>query len=170
MTLPDIRIRPETPELDDAIEQLADRAFGPGRQVKTSYRLREGTSPIAGLCLVALLDQRLVGTIRFSPITVGGVACLLLGPLAVEPDLKGKGCGLALMREGLSRAYGKGYSRVILVGDLPYYARAGFSRVPEGRIMLPGPVDPERLLWLELRHGAFEGVSGMAEPDMTVPA
>ncbi|MGE0232381.1 MAG: GNAT family N-acetyltransferase [Flavobacteriaceae bacterium] len=167
MTIADLRIRPETPDLEQAIEQLADRAFGPGRHAKTSYRLREGTSPIPALCLVACLGGRLVGTIRFSPILVGKARCLLLGPLAVEPELKGRGCGLALMREGLSRAYGKGFSRVILVGDLPYYARAGFSRVPGGRITLPGPVDPARLLWLELRQGAFDGVAGMAAPDAT---
>lgn len=169
MMLPDFRIAPETADLADAIEQLADRAFGPGRHAKTSYRLREGTEPISGLSLVATLDGRLAGTIRFSPIRIGGTPCLLLGPLAVAPELKGRGCGLALMREGLSRAHAAGFSRVILVGDPPYYARAGFARVPDGRIVLPGPVDPARLQWLELRQGAFEGVSGLAQPDLSPP-
>jgi len=46
------------------------------------------------------------------------------------------------------------------VGDEPYYARMGFKRAPPGRIVLPGPVDPARLLYCELQPGAFEGVSG----------
>jgi predicted N-acetyltransferase YhbS len=36
----------------------------------------------------------------------------------------------------------------------------GFKRVPPGRIVMPGPVDPKRLLYCELQPGGFEGVSG----------
>ena len=49
---------------------------------------------------------------------------------------------------------------MILVGDEPYYSRFGFKRVPMGRILLPGPVDPARVLYCELIDGAFEGVKG----------
>ena len=49
---------------------------------------------------------------------------------------------------------------MILVGDEPYYARMGFTRTPPGRILLPGPVDPARVLHVELVPGALEGVSG----------
>ena len=48
----------------------------------------------------------------------------------------------------------------ILVGDEPYYAKLGFKRTPQGRVVLPGPVDPELLLHCELQPGAFEGVTG----------
>ena len=34
----------------------------------------------------------------------------------------------------------------LLVGDEPYYARLGFKRVPRGQLLMPGPVDPDRLL------------------------
>jgi len=53
---------------------------------------------------------------------------------------------------------------VILVGDEPYYVRAGFSRVPPGRLTLPRTRRPDRLLWLELVPGAFEGVAGAVMP------
>ena len=33
--------------------------------------------------------------------------------------------------------------------------------MPLGLIELPGPVDPDRLLVLELVDGAFDGVTGM---------
>ena len=49
---------------------------------------------------------------------------------------------------------------MILVGDEPYYGKCGFKRIPPGRVTMPGPVDPERLLVAELRDGAFDGVSG----------
>jgi predicted N-acetyltransferase YhbS len=49
---------------------------------------------------------------------------------------------------------------VILVGDEPYYGKCGFKRIPPGRVVMPGPVDPERLLVAELRDGAFDGIAG----------
>jgi predicted N-acetyltransferase YhbS len=49
---------------------------------------------------------------------------------------------------------------VILVGDEPYYARFGFRRIPPGRLSLPGPVDPARLLAAELAHGALDDAAG----------
>jgi predicted N-acetyltransferase YhbS len=40
--------------------------------------------------------------------------------------------------------------------------RMGFQRVPADRISLPGPVDPERLLYCELEPGAFAATNGEA--------
>ena len=53
----------------------------------------------------------------------------------------------------------------LLVGDEPYYGRAGFKRVPAGSAVMPGPVDPDRLLVAELVPGAFDGVSGLIRPE-----
>ena len=53
----------------------------------------------------------------------------------------------------------------MLVGDEPYYGKCGFKRVPKGRAVMPGPVDPERLLVAELAPGAFDGVSGLIRPE-----
>jgi predicted N-acetyltransferase YhbS len=58
---------------------------------------------------------------------------------------------------------------VVLVGDEPYYQRAGFKRIPKGRAVMPGPVDPARLLVCELTDGAFDDVSGPVRPDWSAP-
>jgi predicted N-acetyltransferase YhbS len=50
-----------------------------------------------------------------------------------------------------------------LVGDMPYYGRFGFQPVPPGRIILPGPVDPTRLLALELVPGTLESAVGKVQ-------
>lgn len=157
-------ILPERPEHLAAIEALLDAAFGPGRFTKTAYRLREGTQTIPELSFVAVREGRVIGSVRFSAITIGRAPALLLGPLAIDPAHKNRGHGLALMRAGLEAARRRGHRLVVLVGDEPYYARAGFARVPEGRIRLPGPVDPARLLALELEPGALAGVGGLARP------
>lgn len=149
-------------QADDAarIETLYAIAFGPGRFARTAYRLREGLAPVEGLSFVARFGGRLIGSVRFAPVTLAGRPGLLLGPLVVDPDWKGKGCGLALMRAGIAAARVAGHGWIVLVGDEPYYARAGFARVAPGRIALPGPVDPARLLALELVEGALDGLCG----------
>src|SRR5580704_11020919 len=83
---------------------------------------------------------------------------------AVEPAFTSRGIGFELIAVALDAARQKGDLRVILVGDEPYYRRSGFSKVPKGRLELPGPVDPDRLLWLELVPGAFDGISGAVLP------
>ena len=68
------------------------------------------------------------------------------------------------MQASLDAARAGRHGLVILVGDLPYYRRFGFAPVPPGRLLPPGPVDPARFLWLELRPGALETVSGIVRP------
>ncbi len=147
-----------------AIEHLLDLAFGLSRRSKTSYRLREGNAPIEGLSLV-VRDAAigLAGAISFWPVVIGTMhaPALLLGPLAVHPQRQKLGIGLKLMQEGLSLAVAMGHHLVILVGDEPYYARAGFKKLPEGRLSLPGPVDPKRFLYLELEQGSLDLAEGM---------
>jgi predicted N-acetyltransferase YhbS len=53
---------------------------------------------------------------------------------------------------------------VILVGDAPYYARVGFKAVPAGLLEMPGPVDPARLLYLELAAGELDLAEGLVLP------
>jgi predicted N-acetyltransferase YhbS len=149
------------------IEELLDKSFGIDRRTKTSYRLREGNSPVAGLSLV-IRDKEvgISGAISFWPLKIGtrGTDALLLGPMAVHPERQNLGIGLALMREGLGRARAIGHALVILVGDEPYYARVGFARLPENRLLLPGPVDPKRSLYLELVSGALADAQGLVLP------
>ena len=153
-------IAPELPGDADTIEALNARAFGPGRYARTAYRLRSGVPMTEGLCFVARVGTLLVASIRLSGLSIGDTPALLLGPLTVEPAFKSKGIGGALMQTALEAARRQGHRLVILVGDEPYYARFGFRQVPPGRLVLPGPVNPARLLYLALAEGAFEGVAG----------
>jgi predicted N-acetyltransferase YhbS len=145
-----------------ALEQLDEETFGPGRFARTAYRVRESTSaePLLNLC--ATLDGKIIGSIQFTPITVGGTGGgLLLGPLVIEKGHANQGHGLRLMLEGIERGRELGYKLIILVGDLPYYARAGFAAVPFGQIILPGPVDLARLLYKELAPNVLADFRGL---------
>lgn len=107
---------------------------------------------------------RLVGTVRLWHVSAGGSAALILGPLAVDAACRNLGLGAALMKHALAAARACGHGAVILLGDAPYYARFGFSAEKTGKLSLPGPFEPGRLLGLELREGALDGVHGMIVP------
>jgi predicted N-acetyltransferase YhbS len=157
-------IRIETPGDAPVLSYLSAQAFGPGRFARSAYRVREGVPPVPALSLTGWLDGSLVGGIRFTAIRVGMVDdATLLGPLVVDPAVAGRGFGKALVEEGLARAKDEGFGLVLLVGDMPYYGRFGFNPVAPGQITLPGPVDPARLLALELVSGALQGAAGQVK-------
>jgi predicted N-acetyltransferase YhbS len=141
------------------VEALLDTCFAPGRTALSSYRLREGVPPAAGLCLVARGEMgEVAGAVRFWPVRVGGRwDAMLLGPVAVHPTRQGEGLGAWLIRSGLERAAAQGVERVLLVGDAPYYGRFGFERL-DG-VEMPPPTNPDRVL------GTWDwaGVTGAVE-------
>src|SRR5215470_5771676 len=155
-----LTILPETADDALAIDRLHERTFGPGCYARTAYRIREQLDHRLDLSFTARIGTLLVGSVRLTPIRIGETAALLLGPLTIEPPFRRRGIGLALMQKALAEAKHKGHRLVVLVGDAPYYAKAGFRRIPKGQARMPGPVDPERLLVAELVDGAFAGVAG----------
>src|SRR5919201_539958 len=161
----ELTILPETADDALAIDRLHERTFGPGRFARTAYRIREDIAHRLELSFTARIGTLLVGSVRLSPIRIGRTPALLLGPLTVEPAFRERGVGYALIERALAQAKEKGHRLVLLVGDEPYYGKAGFKRIPKGRASMPGPVDPARLLVCELVEGAFDGVSGPIRPD-----
>ena len=134
------------------VEALLDAAFGPDRFKKSSYSLRENVDPIASLSKVARSGGAIVGTVRFWPILVQDLLrgttsdALLLGPLAVAPDMQCHGLGGELMRRSVAAATAAGHKRILLVGDHDYYCRFGFKGVLPSYITMPGGRDARRLL------------------------
>ncbi len=164
MTELSLAIRHELPIDAEPIERLHERAFGPGRFARTAFRLREGGGHLLDFSFTALVGTLLVGSVRMTPVSAGAVPALMLGPLAVEPAFEGRGIGTALMRRAIDAARAKGHSLVLLVGDEAYYGRFGFWRVPPRQLELPGPVDPERFLALELAENALQQAKGLVLP------
>ncbi len=160
--VPAITTRPANDDDMPAIRALSARVFGPGRFVRTAYRVREGTPDVSEFCRVAVTGEGLIGAIRMTEVHVGAqTGALLLGPLAVDAEFEGQGYARRLIAESVASARAAGRYLVILVGDLPYYGRLGFVRVAAGRIVLPGPADPARILALELTEGALQRYQGL---------
>lgn len=152
---------PELPEHDAAIEAINEEAFGPGRFARAAYKIREAGGHDPALSYVAVVDGEVIASVRQTPVAAGSGRALLLGPLAVRPDHKSQGHGRKLVAIALDAARAAGIPAVLLVGDEPYYGPLGFAKVvPRGRLTLPRPVDPERLLVCELAEGGAAALEG----------
>ena len=157
-----VTIRHERSIDTPARERLLDAALGPARFAKPSERVREGRFAADGLSFIAIENGRLVGTVRLWNVNAGlGRPALLLGPLAVAKKARNRGIGTMLMQRALREARHRKHGAVLLVGDAPYYRRFGFSAEKSGALRLPGPYEPDRLLGLELKHGALDGARGL---------
>ena len=156
-----VEIAAQDPADHAAIEDLLDRAFGGDRLARPSYRLRRRADPVAGLGFVAWDGGRLVGTLRFWPVVIGGAAqALLLGPLAVDAAYRHRAIATSLVRRGLDQARRNGHRIVTAVGDLALFGRLGFTAAAPLGLVMPGLADRERFLALALVPGALDGVAG----------
>lgn len=161
MTPADVTFAPELAAHDPIIEEINAEAFGPGRFSRAAYHIREGGPHRRDLSFVALVDCEVVASVLMTPIAAGQGRALLLGPLAVRPAYKNLGIGRKLVAIALDAARADGWALSILVGDAPYYAPLGFSKVvPYGQLIMPRPVDPRRLLACELTPGALDDFIG----------
>jgi predicted N-acetyltransferase YhbS len=157
-----IRLANERPEDAAAVDALIERAFGPGRYAKVSQRLREGNRMTRSLSFCAFGSEALVGAVRQWPILVGAARGVFLGPIAVEAVWRKHGVGGRLIERCGEAAAEAGAPFILLVGDFNLFGPHGFERVPAGRILMPSPVNPARVLWRSLREGGFDGVEGEA--------
>ena len=150
-------LTPESPQDRWEVEALYDTCFAPGREALSSYRLRDGIPAVQGLSHVARDPLGiLAGAIRYWPVRIGTHEALLLGPVAVHPTRQGEGLGAALIEQSLEHA--GNWTRVLLVGDAPYYKRFGFAILEN--VVMPPPTNPERVLGRALKDGAWDGVRG----------
>lgn len=166
-----VTIRHERAGDGAAREKLLDRVFGEARFLKTCERLRKDRLPAEGLAFAAYHGRKLVGTVRLWTVMAGSAGpALLLGPLAVAPEMRGRGIGAELLRHAIAEASLHGHGAILLVGDEPYYRRFGFSPRAVKGLTLPGPVDRRRFLGLELDEDALKGARGtVAVPPAGIP-
>lgn len=160
-------ISPETAADIGAIDSLHATVFGPGRFARTAFRLREQGAHDSALSFCihgdpAIGEPPVIASVRLTWIAASNAQPrgLLLGPLAVAAPWAKRGFGKALMTHAIEAARVAGAGFVLLVGDPPYYAPFGFEAVPQGRLTLPGPVNPSRLLCLWLEETARASVTG----------
>jgi predicted N-acetyltransferase YhbS len=152
----------EAPEDQPAIEALLDRAFGPGRFVKSSERVREFADFAPELSFCAWSDGELLGVVRMWRVRVGETPVVFLGPLAVDDSQRSAGVGGGLVQRACEAARQAGEAAVLLVGDGSYFARFGFEASAAKSVRMPGPVDQRRVLLCAFRD-LGESLAGVVQ-------
>ena len=153
-----------------AVEHLLDLAFGPDRFGRTAYRIRQGMDAVPALSFAAVEHGALIGTIQCWPVAHhapdgGATPLVMVGPVAVRPDVQRGGHGRVLMAHMLEAAETEADSALMMIGDPEYYGRFfGFTAHATGNWDLPGPYEKRRLLARAVNgHGLPTG-AGMIGP------
>ena len=153
-----------------AVEALLDAAFGTDRFGRTAYRLREGMDAVPALSFAAVEDGVLIGTIQCWPVAhhaADGTATplVMVGPVAVRPDVQRGGHGRALMVRMLEAAETEADSALMMIGDPEYYGRFfGFTADATGKWNLPGSYEKHRLLARAVNGHGLPTDAGMIGP------
>ena len=155
-----LTIRPETAADYPAIREVNRRAFDQEDEARLVDALRDGG--YARVSLIAELDGRIVGHIRFSSLPIdtsrGVIEALALAPLAVIPEHQRQGIGSLLVAEGLTVCREASHGVVIVLGHPEFYTRFGFSSELAGRLV--SPYSGEAFMALELVPGVLDGIRG----------
>ena len=111
-----------------AVEALLDAAFGTDRFGRTAYRIREGVDAVPSLSFAAVVDGVLIGTIQCWPVAhraADGTATplVMVGPVAVRPEVQRGGHGRMLMTHMLDAAETGADGALMMIGDPEYYGR-----------------------------------------------
>ena len=159
----DVMIRPEEPLDLRAIRGVNLAAFPNAGEANLVDKVRANGK--ATLSLVAVQDDRIVGHILFSPVTIesnrGQHLLLGLAPMAVLPYLQRQGIGSQLVEEGLVHSRRVGAGCVVVLGHSDYYPRFGFKTASQVGISCLYDVPDERFMVVQLVDGALSDISGL---------
>ena len=157
-----IEIREERPGDVAAIHDLNQRAFGQDQESNIVNALRSNGAAL--LSLVAALNDRVVGHILYSPLSVGGEATgAALGPMAVLPEHQCQGIGSKLVEVGNRKLKDAGCPFIIVVGHANYYPRFGFRPTSAHGIRCEWEVPDDVFMLLVLDQAKMQGVCGLAK-------
>ena len=159
----DVGVREETPGDVVAVRRVDEEAFGRPQEARLVDLLRAGQAVL--LSLVAIVDDRIVGHIVFSPVRLGSGGAELvgagLGPMAVVPELQRRGIGSRLIAEGTRRLRARGCPFIVVLGHPGYYPRFGFVPASRHGVRCEWDVPDDAFLCLLLDSRGFRGMSGV---------
>ena len=158
-----LRLLLEAKKDHEEVERLLDLVFTPRRKLLSSYQLRNSANKVDNLSYVIKDNsKKVVGSIRFWNVKVDSHSSrgLLLGPLAIHPIYQSEGLGEKLVLNGIEKAHSDNWNWIVLVGDLDYYSKFGFSKNPTRGISIRNSLDNSRLLGLDINDRFLEAAVG----------
>lgn len=157
-------VRAERPEDIPAIRRVNEEAFGQPLEARLVEQLRANGG--ITLSLVAVVDDRIVGHLLFSPVKVSSghdeVMGVGLGPVAVLPEYQRQGIGTKLINEGIGGMREAGSPFIVVLGHAEYYPRFGFVPASRYGVRCQWEVPDDVFMLLPLDSALLPGVAGMA--------
>jgi HAD superfamily hydrolase (TIGR01509 family) len=157
-------IHQEAPEDIPGVRLVEEAAFGRTTEADLVDLCRSHGK--VSLSLVVMREERVVGHILFTPVTLDP-ACpgwhgLGLGPVAVLPEFQRTGIGSRLIEAALNICREQGIDFVVLLGNLRYYARFGF--IPASEFGLGNEYGAgAEFMARELKPGVLRGANGVVK-------
>lgn len=131
-----ITVRREEKEDYRIVEEIAREAFWnvnvPGcTEHYTIHKMRESKDCIKDLSYVALVDDKVVGSIFYTKSKIVNIfgnieEVVTFGPISVHPDYQRIGVGSMLIRHTIECVKQLGYKAIVIYGDPRYYSKFGF--------------------------------------------
>ena len=152
-------IRKETAKDIQDIRKLNDLVFSGPAEGTIVDAIRE-RSP-ESLSLVAVLNEKIVGHIFFSPVEITGlksIQAMGLGPMAVLPEYQKQGIGTALIKQGIIQLQELGCIVVVVLGHVEYYPKFGFSAASRHNLKCQWDGVPDSAFMVRFLKQEFDGV------------
>ncbi|MBN1572176.1 MAG: N-acetyltransferase [Deltaproteobacteria bacterium] len=160
----EIDIRSETADDQKSIYDLHLSAFGRRVEPELVGKIRSKENFIPELSLVAVNENKILGHLLFSIITIESegkeIPVLALSVISVLPEYQKKGIGTKLIKRGLEKCRRLGHNVIIVIGHPSYYPRFGFVPASGYGLSVPFEAPDEAVMAAELAHGALNGISG----------
>ena len=154
----------------EAVTRLFTRVFtdsegaAEGKLIgRLAHTLRTTGERGSVLCFTAEEDAAIFGAVFFSRFTVTGnqARAYLLSPMAVDTAYQGRGIGQQLIGFGLDALKEAGTELVLTYGDIRFYSKVGFRKIPEEVIRAPLPLSyPEGWLAQSLVSDRIDPIPG----------
>lgn len=151
----------------DTIISIHERAFGQNDEALLTASLLNDPSAGPRLSLMAVVDGLPAGHILFTRAVVSGaeagITASFLAPLAVIPEIQGRGVGGELIRDGLRQLADKDTDLVFVLGHPGYYPRFSFRPAGACGLIAPFPIPSQHAdAWMvrELKEGTLGTVEG----------
>ena len=161
-----IEIREEKQKDYDEVRIVNDQTFGQPDEGRIVDKIRESCKEIVSL--VAVSDNKIIGHIFFSPVTIetptGFIKGMSLAPMAVLPEFQNQGVGSMLVNEGLRIIKNISCPFVIVLGHEKYYPRFGFERASKYRLKCQWEgVPDDAFMAMIIDESVMKGVSGIVK-------
>lgn len=131
------------------------------------------SSCIELVSLVAQCEQRVVGHVLCSPVTLESGSSIFRGmglaPVAVLPEFQGRGIGTRLIEAGLATLRERGTALVCVFGYPAFYGRFGFQAAARFGVECEfgGGDGTFQIAWLSSPPSVFEGAFLRYHPEFS---